>query len=101
MQKITLGKTITHPALKKRISSNKSIDKTGNFSKLLKKYVSEVNEMQLQADKKIDALVTGKNISVDDVMTSVQEANMAFQLLLQIRNKLTDAYKEIMRTSVG
>ncbi len=75
--------------------------KTEEFSSLLKGYISDVNDMQFKADEKIQSFVTGKITSVDEVMTTVQEANMAFQLLLQIRNKLVDAYQEVMRTPVG
>lgn len=75
--------------------------KTEAFSSMLKGYLSDVNEMQFKADEKIQGFITGKVTSVDEVMTTVQEANMAFQLLLQIRNKLVDAYQEIMRTPVG
>lgn len=83
------------------IQQQKPAQKTEAFSDMFQNYLSEVNDMQFKADEKIQGFITGKITSVDEVMTTVQEANMAFQLLLQIRNKLVDAYQEIMRTPVG
>lgn len=80
--------------------NNKKNDKVENFSKVLKKHISDVNDLQNTADKKIENFIEGDINSVDEVMVSLQEADMAFNLLMQIRNKLVDAYEKLMRTSI-
>ena len=65
------------------------------FSEVLKESIAEVNRMQDDADQAINALATGKTDNVAEVMTAVQKAELAFSTLLQIRNKLLDAYNEI------
>jgi flagellar hook-basal body complex protein FliE len=65
------------------------------FSQVLKDSIAEVNRMQVDADQAINALATGKTDNVAEVMTAVQKADLAFKTLLQIRNKLLDAYNEV------
>ncbi|MFW6154682.1 MAG: flagellar hook-basal body complex protein FliE [Planctomycetota bacterium] len=65
------------------------------FSQVLKDSIAEVNRMQADADNAINALATGRTDNVAEVMTAVQKADLAFKTLLQIRNKLLDAYNEV------
>ena len=65
------------------------------FGEVLKRSIAEVNRMQADADQAINALSTGKTDNVAEVMTAVQKADLAFKTLLQIRNKLLDAYTEV------
>ena len=65
------------------------------FGQVLKDHITEVNQMQADAEKAINALATGKTDNVAEVMTAVQKADLAFKTLLQIRNKLLDAYTEV------
>jgi len=65
------------------------------FSQVLKESIAEVNQMQVDADNAINALATGRTDNVAEVMTAVQKADLAFKTLLQIRNKLLDAYNEV------
>ncbi len=67
----------------------------GKFSDVLKSSIAEVNRLQADADQAINALSTGKTDNVAEVMTAVQKADLAFKTLLQIRNKLLDAYNEV------
>ena len=67
----------------------------GDFKSLLMKSINEVNRLQSEADEATTNLVTGKTDNVAEVFTAVKKAEMAFQTLMQIRNKLLDAYDEI------
>ena len=51
--------------------------------------------MQQQADRAVEQLVTGEDIDPAAVLTSIQKADMSFRMMMQIRNKLTQAYQEI------
>ena len=68
-----------------------------SFGDLLKEQIGKVNEMQLDADRAIEDLATGRTDNVAEVMTAVQKADLAFKTMMQIRNKLLNAYREISR----
>jgi flagellar hook-basal body complex protein FliE len=68
-----------------------------SFKETLSKYMAEVNEMQNKADESIEKMAAGEITDVHQVMNSVQEANLAFNMMMEIRNKVMDAYQEVMR----
>lgn len=78
------------------------VQKTGentntDFSALLQQSIASVNDTQQSAGKMAEAFETGAtNISLADVMVATQKANVSFQATLQIRNKLVEAYKDVM-----
>ena len=61
---------------------------------------SEVNKMQHRADSMVHDLLTGGDVNSAEVLTSVQKADMAFRTLLQVRNKLIEAYHEVLQIQV-
>jgi flagellar hook-basal body complex protein FliE len=68
-----------------------------DFSDLLQKSIAAVNNSQLHAGKMTEAFETGAtNISLTDVMVAQQKASVSFQATLQVRNKLVEAYKDVM-----
>ena len=71
-----------------------------SFKDLLIDSIKQVNDMQLQADQAMNRLATGETDNVAEVMTAVEKADLAFQLLMQIRNKLVDAYQEIRQMRI-
>ncbi len=73
----------------------------GNFAELLKQSVARVNELQQESDTLRTALELGDpNVSLPQVMIASEKASVAFQATLQVRNKLVEAYKEIMNMPV-
>jgi flagellar hook-basal body complex protein FliE len=68
-----------------------------SFKETLSNYLSDVNEMQKKADTSIKKMVAGEITDVHQVMTSVEQANTAFNMMMELRNKVMDAYTEIMR----
>lgn len=77
-----------------------SDDQSVGFGDLLKKAVDEVNTLQQQSGDLKTKLVTGEIEDIHQVMIAAEKANLAFQLTMQIRNKVIDAYQEIMRMQV-
>ena len=68
----------------------------GGFSDVLKSAIQGVDNLQSGADAKIGNLVTGTpNTDVGTVMVSVEKADVAFQLMMQVRNKIVSAYQDI------
>lgn len=70
------------------------------FSTVLKDSMSKVNELQQGADKAIEGLAKGEVENVHDTMIAIEKANLSFNLMVQVRNKLVQAYEEVMRTQV-
>jgi flagellar hook-basal body complex protein FliE len=70
------------------------------FSDILRKSVEEVNLHQHQADQAIKELVAGRTKNIHETMLAVERADTSLKLAMQVRNKVLDAYREIMRMQV-
>jgi len=71
-----------------------------NFARQLQNAMQEVQSLQVQRDEMVDDMVTGKTTEVHDVMIAAKESQLAFELLMEIRNKLLESYQELMRMPV-
>ena len=71
-----------------------------SFSKLLADALQNVNEVHKSADVDAQRLVAGEPVDIHQVMIGMEKANVAFGLTLQVRNKLVEAYQEVMRMQV-
>lgn len=70
------------------------------LGKPLGAFLESVNAAQFQADALKNELATGGDVELHDVMIAAEKAGISVQLTMQLRNKLLDAYQEIMRMSV-
>lgn len=77
-----------------------SADTGKSFADTLKDAVAGVNEMQKTSDKAIQNLATGKTDNVADVMIAAEKADIALKVMVQVRNKIIDAYQEVMKMQV-
>jgi flagellar hook-basal body complex protein FliE len=84
------------------IGAGQSSAKAGgpDFKDFLIKSISEVNDMQLAAERAISDLSIGKTENVTEVMAAVEKADLAFKNLMAIRNKIIDAYREIQQLRI-
>lgn len=90
-------------ALASGVKKSASTDEvTGvDFSEKLKVAVDQVNAAQKSADKLSEQFVSDQsNVDLHEVMISLQKANVSFQSMVQVRNKLVTAYQEIMNMQV-
>ena len=71
-----------------------------SFADTLKDAVGNVNELQKTSDKAMQNLATGKTDNVADVMIAAEKADIAMRVMVQVRNKIIDAYQEIMKMQV-
>jgi flagellar hook-basal body complex protein FliE len=78
-------------------ASAASAGSAGSFQDVLKSLVDEVDTLQKSADASIKGLATGQTTDVHDVTVKMEEAGVAFELMMEIRNKLVDAYQQILR----
>ncbi len=67
-----------------------------NTVKAIEKYISEVDELQGSSDMSIKDLLAGKNQDITSVVSAVAKADISFKLLVGVRNKLIEAYKQTM-----
>lgn len=83
------------------ISKGSNVTEAGkSFSDTLTEAISNVNELQKESDKKIQELTTGKTDDVASVMITAEKADIALRTMVQVRNKIIDAYQEIMKMQV-
>ena len=71
-----------------------------SFGDILKDSVEKANLDQHQADTAIKELVAGRSKNIHETMLSIEKADSSLKLMMQVRNKILDAYKEIMRMQV-
>jgi len=71
-----------------------------SFGETLKGLVGDVDRMQKTAEETTQRMLTGEIEDVHQVMVAMEEAQTSFQLMMEIRNKIVDAYKEVMRMQV-
>ncbi len=71
-----------------------------DFASLLKQQLEQVSQMQSEADQGVQNLLTGQTQNVTEVFTAARKAQIAFSLLMEIRNKLVDAYNELHQLRV-
>lgn len=77
-------------------NENQKVD----FSKMMKDYLGDVNELQVIADDSTNALITGETDNVHDVMIAAEEARLALEMTVQVRNKVIEAYQELIRMQI-
>ena len=84
-----------------KLDSTSSSSAAGpSFADTLKEAVNNVNELHLDADRKAQELATGKTDDIASVMIATEKADIALRAMVQVRNKIIDAYQEIMKMQV-
>ena len=86
-----------------QIQSNMSLNNAQNkkedssFDSFLSESLKEVNSAQINANNAVKDLVAGKTENIHETMIQMQKASISFQMMMEVRNKLVDAYKEIIK----
>ncbi len=96
---------INFPVNQINLINKNNITEGGNnngvsFSDFLNNSINKVSNLQNEAEKLNQAFAIGKTDNIHQVMIASEKAEMALQFTLQIRNKIMDAYQEIMRMPV-
>lgn len=73
---------------------------SSSFKDLLIDGLKQVNTMQQDANRAVETLATGGDVNPAEVLTAVQKADIAFRMMMQIRNKLVQAYEEVQNIRV-
>ena len=72
-----------------------SSDSSSGFWDALKTTLNQVQQVQSEADQKVTDLVTGKGEDIHSAMAAVEKADLSFQLVMQVRNKIVQAYQQV------
>ncbi len=97
---------VTSPSIDKAGGINgtvspSSVNEPGkSFADTLKEAVNSVNELSKSSDKASQDLATGRTDNVAEVMLAADKADVALRVMVQVRNKIIDAYNEIMKMQV-
>ncbi|HPD97044.1 MAG TPA: flagellar hook-basal body complex protein FliE [Synergistales bacterium] len=91
------------PVENRFVNENKPVNgekKVSGFDDALRTGLEKVNDVQIRAEEAMKAMVTGDVEDISEVAAAVSEADMALRLAVQIRDKLLDAYNQLVRISV-
>lgn len=86
-------------------TSTKTPAKTENsgqldFAELLKNTLNDVNDAQVEADEAVQKVLSGETKDIQSTMVALQKADVSLKLMLEVRNKILEAYQEVMRTQI-
>ena len=77
-----------------------SPDTRPGFKESLEQSIREVNVLQNEAHQAMENLAVGKESNLHETMIAIQKAEVSFKMMAQVRNKIIDAYQEVMRMQV-
>ena len=78
------------------IKDDKKIEGS-SFKDVINKFITDVDKMQKTSDQAVKDYATGEITDIHQVMVAAEEANLSFQLMMEVRNRLVESYREIMR----
>ncbi len=96
----TIDKISTLDALSAKKIDNSSNVKSGEFSKVLADTIEEVNDLQVKGDKALADIATGEVKDLHQAALAIGKAETSMKVMLEIRNKALNVYKEISRTQI-
>ncbi len=70
------------------------------FMETLKESINQTNSLQMEADHAVSDLATGKTQNLHETMIAIEKADVSFQLMMQVRNKILSAYEEMTRMQI-
>jgi len=72
----------------------------GGFGDLLRSVVDEANRAQVESDRALESLARGEETNVHDVMLALTRADLSFRMLVEVRDRLVEAYQEVQRMQI-
>ncbi|MDF2840249.1 MAG: flagellar hook-basal body complex protein FliE [Clostridia bacterium] len=86
--------------IQKGLNTSDSSTKGLSFGEFLNSAIQQVNGLQIESEKLNESLALGLTDNIQQVMIASEKASVAMQFTMQIRNKVLDAYQEIMRMPI-
>lgn len=79
---------------------NKVEESGTSFADVINNALNEVNNLQIESSRATDDFISGKSDNIHSVMMAGSKANIALQMTMQVRNKVMEAYKEVMNMQI-
>lgn len=95
-----IGNLSSPPYQELKDSSRPAQTEGPSFGETISRFIKDVDEVQRDAGEAIEKLVSGEATDIHEVMIAVEKAGVSFDLLMEIRNKMLEAYHEVMRMQV-
>ncbi|WP_331274010.1 flagellar hook-basal body complex protein FliE [Capillibacterium thermochitinicola] len=95
-----IGENITLTLKPETSGGQKKAEGSGEFQELLKGFINEVNKLQLEAEEIDRKLAAGTLENIHEATIAAEKAALALELTVEIRNKVVEAYQEIMRMPI-
>jgi flagellar hook-basal body complex protein FliE len=67
------------------------------FGQVVQQFIEDTNAQQIMADQSVERLATGQSDSVHETMLALTKADLSLRVFMEVRNKIIDAYQEVMR----
>lgn len=100
MDELRVGAVGAVPALRPAAGSAAAAPDAAGFAGALHEALQGTNRLQQAADQATQEFAVGKNRDVAGTLIAIEKANLSFQLTMQIRNRLVEAYQEVLRMSI-
>jgi flagellar hook-basal body complex protein FliE len=84
----------------KEAQETKPAEGQKDFGQTISDFVNAVNDLQKESSGKVADVIQGRSQNLHEAMAAMQESKLSFQLMVEIRNKLLESYKEIQRMQV-
>ena len=92
--------TVSTNAVQGVVGNTKSTTAAGSLGKSFNDVLTSLNDSQNNADSLVTQLASGGDVEIADVMIATTENDVNFRIAMAIRDKLVDAYREVMRMNV-
>jgi flagellar hook-basal body complex protein FliE len=81
------------------VETGKPVDDRSDFFSQLQTAFNQVEQLQTEADQQVAGLLNGQGEDIHKAMIAVEKANLSFQLMMQVRNKIIQAYRDVSGTA--
>ncbi|WP_284620586.1 flagellar hook-basal body complex protein FliE [Aquabacterium humicola] len=82
------------------VAGTAAVPTNDGFGRLFGEQLGALNAKLVEADRSLQDLASGEPVNLHQVMMTLEDAKLSLQLVLQVRNRLVDAYSELLRMQV-
>lgn len=100
MNEVTFQKGLESLTSPQTTAKPNEAENSQSFGKILARSLHQVNQLHLDSDQAVGRLASGQQKDIHQTMIAMEKADVVFQLLMQIRNKIVSAYETVMRMPV-
>jgi len=93
---ISVNNMVSIPKLNDTLGVKNTKSAETSFSDVINEAITKVNDLQIESSKKTEEFISGESSDIHSVIMAGSKADLALQMTLQVRNKVMEAYKEIM-----